>query len=139
MTPFRDAMGFVNRDPGEFVLAIDCLEMATERFCETKFRRNIEEASVRMSATQIIQDLGPFSSTRMRIYSCYRDICSTKSIDLVVHEGHKWRNNNSDAMIHDGWQLEAKAFSEGGGCLDENIIAFESSGDNLALMRSAHH
>jgi len=40
-------------------------------------------------------------------------------------------------MVYYGGKLEAEAFAKGGGCLDEDIAAFEGGGDDLALVGSA--
>lgn len=49
MTPFGDAMCFINRDTGQLALGINSLKAATEGLAERIFGGNVEEARARVT------------------------------------------------------------------------------------------
>lgn len=44
VTPFRDAVGFVDGNAGEFALGVDSVDMLSERICKGVFRGDVQEA-----------------------------------------------------------------------------------------------
>lgn len=49
MTPFRDAMCFIDGDTGQLALGVDGLEAAAERLAESILGSNVEEAGARVT------------------------------------------------------------------------------------------
>lgn len=49
MTPFRDAMCFIDGDTGQLALGVDGLEAATKGLAESIFGSNVEEAGARVT------------------------------------------------------------------------------------------
>lgn len=53
---------------------------------------------------------------------------------MIRHEGEERGDHDGDAMVDDGGELETEAFAEGGGSLDEDILAGECGEDYIALV-----
>ena len=49
VTPFGDAVGFVDGDAGELTLGVNSLEVAAEGFRECEFRGNVQESGKGMT------------------------------------------------------------------------------------------
>lgn len=127
-------LGFVNGQAGELTLGVDCSEVGTERGRLTKLRCDIKKACGGMATLQIIED-GVARGYRSLGVDCGgRDGGGKQRGDLVVHEGEERGNDDGDAMVEDGGQLVTKGFAEGGGGLDEDIVALQGSDDDFTLV-----
>ena len=55
MSPFRDAVGFIDSNTGELILGVNGLKVATKCFRLTKLGSYIQKASARMTTAEIIE------------------------------------------------------------------------------------
>jgi len=84
MAPFRDAMGLVDCDAGEFVLGVDGAEGAAEGVESAGFRGYVEEAGVGMSGLEVGED-GEFGAGGGGgVYGCGGDVGFAEGSYLVV-------------------------------------------------------
>ncbi len=84
MAPFRDAVGLVDCDAGEFVLGVDGAEGAAEGVEGAGFRGHVEEASIGVAGLEVGED-GEFGAGGgVGVYGCGGDVGFAERGYLVV-------------------------------------------------------
>ena len=89
-----------------------------------------------MAAAQILHDRIPLVGWSLGVDGRDLDIGCFQRPNLVFHQSKKRRDDNRDAVVDHGGELEAEGFAEGGGGLHEDIVAVEGGGDDFALVGS---
>ncbi len=84
VTPFRDAVGFVDGDAGEFALRVHRFDVPPEGFREAEFGRHVEEAGERVAAAEIVEDSVSFFGRGVAVYGSDGYVCGAEGGDLVV-------------------------------------------------------
>lgn len=75
LTPFTDAMRFVDAKSSQLVLTIASHKLFLKGRCSNSFRRNVEQASLRMTGREIAHDLVKSAGRRsegIEVPSCSR-------------------------------------------------------------------
>ena len=132
-------MGFVDCNAGELALFIYGFQMPTEDFCEAELGCDVEKAGAWVTATEVLHDGIAVWSGGFGVDGSDCDVCGLEGGDLVFHEGQERGDDDGDAMVDYGRELEAEALAKGGGRLDEDIAAFEGGGDDFALVGSGDY
>ena len=89
-----------------------------------------------MAAPEVFHDSIALADRSLGVDGRDIDICGFQGSNLIFHQSKERGDNDGDAMVDYGGQLETQRFAEGGGGLYEDIVAVEGGGDDFSLVRS---
>jgi hypothetical protein len=83
MSPFTDAVSFIDSNAVQLLLFVNYLKIPTEAISLAKFRRDIKKSSAWVAGEHIVEDETSFGQRCVRVYSRDSYANCSESIDLV--------------------------------------------------------
>jgi hypothetical protein len=96
VAPFRDAVGFVDHDAGEFFLLVDEAQAVAEAVEGAELRGDIQEAGARVAGGQVAVDVVTLLHGSVAVEGAGVDVGSAEGLDLVHHEAQQGGDDDGD-------------------------------------------
>ncbi len=119
-------MGLVDGDARQLLLAVDRLQVPAELLVQAVLGRHVEQAGSRVAAAQVLHDALALLRRAVAVERGHGDLGLLHLVDLAPHEGQERRDAYRDAVVDHRGELVAEALAEGGGGLDEDIVACQT-------------
>ena len=127
VTPFGNAVGFIDSELGDIPLAEE-FESAIE---EEAFWGGVEE-SIFASEKSAVAAFG-LGGGEGRIDESGGDAAGVEGVDLIFHESDQWGDDHCETWSDEGGELEAEGFSSTGGEEGKDITIGEGIVDDFFL------
>ena len=129
MTPFADAMCFIDRDLGN----VPVERALQKRFKHQPLRRDVQHAVV--SAMQPAPACNRFLSLQRGIQKRCRNPAGLQRIDLIFHQRNQRRHDNRKPIAHQSGQLKTERLAATGRHQHKHIPPGERIANDLLLQR----
>ena len=125
VTPFADAMRFIDRDQRE----VHAADQPPERVARRALRSDVEQIE-----RAALQPLGSLLAIRVgRRQRRRAEAHRVSASDLVVHQRNQRRDDQRRAIARNCWQLVAERLSRSGRHHRQRVLAGEHAADHLLL------
>ena len=91
---------------------IPLLQLLDEGADEEAFGRHVEKAD--SSLVKVAPSRTSFFALQGGIQTCGCDTIGSQAVDLILHQGDEWRDDNREAVADEGGQLKAQRFATSG-------------------------